>query len=294
MDPHQTKERKRTMELLQLHYFFDSAKNGSFAKTAEKYMVPSTSVSAAVKRLEKELGCTLFDRSSNRILLNDNGKKLQQSLYVIFHELEQAVESLATEIADKREIRMLVRAIRGQLTDHIIEYKMKHPQITFKTVFDFSETAYENYDIIIDEETNLYPEYEKFILSRFRLRIKSSVDSYLCDKQLTLKQLYNQNFITMGEQSNLHKILVNACKRAGFTPNIIIKTNDAQCYEKCIASGLGLGLSREYHNQTPSLTTRPLDIKDFNEYQTVCCYYKEQSVYGNIKHFLDFLKTKAI
>ena len=43
------------MELLQLRYFFESAKSESFSKTAEKYMVPITSVSASVKRLEREL-----------------------------------------------------------------------------------------------------------------------------------------------------------------------------------------------------------------------------------------------
>ena len=62
------------MELLQLRYFQESAVNGSFAKTAEAHSVPATSVSAAVKRLEKELGCSLFDRTCNRIQLNENGK----------------------------------------------------------------------------------------------------------------------------------------------------------------------------------------------------------------------------
>ena len=70
------------MEFLQLRYFFESAKNESFAKTAEKYQVPATSVSASVKRLEAELGCELFHRSSNRIMLNDNGKRLQKSLFI--------------------------------------------------------------------------------------------------------------------------------------------------------------------------------------------------------------------
>ena len=62
------------MELLQMKYFYDTANSGSFTKTAEKYMVPTSSVSAAVKRLEKELGCELFDRSANKITLNDEGK----------------------------------------------------------------------------------------------------------------------------------------------------------------------------------------------------------------------------
>ena len=40
------------MELLQLQYFYDTSKTENFAKTAEKYLVPPSSVSASVKRLD--------------------------------------------------------------------------------------------------------------------------------------------------------------------------------------------------------------------------------------------------
>ena len=48
------------MEMLQLRYFYDSARTESFSKTAKKYMVPVSSVSASIKRLEKELDTELF------------------------------------------------------------------------------------------------------------------------------------------------------------------------------------------------------------------------------------------
>ena len=127
------------MEILQLRYFFESAKTESFAKTAEKYMVPTTSVSASVKRLENELGCKLFDRFSNRIMLNDNGRRFQKSLSVIFEELNEAVESLSAVNNDNREIKILVRSMRSTIIDYIIEYKTKYPQITFKTFFFCSD-----------------------------------------------------------------------------------------------------------------------------------------------------------
>ena len=111
------------MEMLQLKYFYESSVNQSFAKTAQKYMVPATSVSASVKRLEKELGCELFDRSSNRIILNENGRRLKESLKVIFKELDNAVDSITSSSSDTREIKMLVRAMRGEITNFIIEYK---------------------------------------------------------------------------------------------------------------------------------------------------------------------------
>ena len=281
------------MELLQLRYFFDSAKTESFAKTAEKYMVPASSVSASVKRLEKELGCALFDRACNRITLNENGRKLQKSLYIIFNELEDAVDNLSATNGDTREIKMLVRAIRSKITDYIIEYKKKHPHIAFKIVFNLGEANFENYDIIIDEQRDIYQEFKKFELCRLRFFIKAAKDSPLCGKSYTLKQLANQDFVSMGEQTNMHKILINACKRAGFSPNIVVETNDSHCYNKCLASGIGIGLGRSSAFEEKA-DVRELDVTDFNEGQDIFVYYKKQSAYGNVKHFLDFLQKKVV
>lgn len=282
------------MEILQLRYFLESAENESFAKTAEKYTVPATSVSASVKRLEKELDCMLFHRSCNRIMLNDNGKRLQQSLRVIFEELDKAVDSLTSASADTREIKLLVRAMREQITDHIIEYKTKHPHISFKTVFDFDDTNFQNYDIIIDEKTDRYQDYERVDLYTAVIRLRACSNSPLCGKKLALKQLSSQPFISIGENNGLHRILINACKRAGFMPNIVVQSNDLRCIEKCVEAGVGIGLGREYPRPRLSNNIEYLDVTDFNEKQTICSYYKKQSAYGNVEHFLKFLKSKTI
>lgn len=281
------------MEMLQLRYFYESAKQESFAKTAEKYGVPATSVSASVKRLEKELGCRLFDRDCNRILLNADGKRLQQSLGIVFETLDNAVESLTARRSEKREIRLLVRAMRSDITDYIIEYKEKHPHITFKTVYDFGETDYEKYDIIIDEKTKRYEGYETFELYSMRIRMKAAADSSLCRKRHTLRQLSGQSFISWGEQSNMHTLLCKACSRVGFVPNIVVQSNDTVCYEKLIASGIGIGLGREDFQADAAKGLAYLEVADFDERYTVYAYYKEQMYTGSVKHFIDFLHSKA-
>lgn len=282
------------MELLQLRYFYESAKNESFAKTAEKYMVPATSVSASVKRLEKELGTELFNRTCNRIILNEHGRKLLQSLSVIFDELDQAVDSLTASSTDTREIKMLVRAMRGEITDLIIKYKNKHPHIAFKTVFDFDETDFLRYDIIIDELSGNYPDYEKIHLYTSKIHLRASSRSPLCKKKLTLKQLQNQPFVSIGENNGMHKILINACKRAGFIPNIIVQSNDLKCNQKFVESGVGIGIGREHPLSQSQSGTEYLDVIDFNETQAIYSYYKKESAYGNIEHFLNFLKNNRI
>lgn len=280
------------MEILQLRYFFESAKTENFAKTAQKYMVPTTSVSASVKRLENEIGCKLFDRLSNRIILNDNGKKLQQSLCVIFNELDQTIDSLAAVAEDTREIKMLVRAMRSKITDYIIEYKTKHPHIAFRTVFDFSDNDIENYDIIIDDKSEKYIDYENFELCSMPIRLKASKLSSLCGRKLSLSQLSEQAFLSMGEESSMHQMLINACHRAGFSPDIVVQTNDVQCYRKCLEANVGIGIGRDDPAEY-SPNTRFLDVTDFDVRQTVCGFYKKQTAYGNVEHFLRFIKSKS-
>ncbi len=276
------------MELLQLRYFYESAQNESFAKTAEKHMVPTTSVSASIKRLEKELGCKLFDRAANRITLNQNGRRLQQSLCLAFTEIDGAVDALCAPDADTREIRMLVRAVRSNITERIITYNAKHPHIAFATSFDFNERDFEKYDIIIDKKCDTYPHMESFELCSMRLRFKAAVGHPLARKKHTLRELCNQKFISWGEQSNMHQILLDACHRAGFSPSIAVTTNDKACYDRLIAAGVGIGIAREDGGTTD---VAYLDVSDFDERYTVYAYYKKQACYGNVKHFIDFLKA---
>ena len=277
------------MELLQLRYFYESAQSENFSKTAQRYMVPTTSVSSSVKRLEKELGCTLFDRESNRIRLNENGKKLQRSLYAVFDTLDSTVNSLK-HAEDRREIKILVHAMRRRITDAIIAFRSLMPEVSFQTTYDFSRADYDNFDIVIDEKESAISEYRSFPLYEMDIGLKTAADSALKGKALTLSQLSGQPFLSMGEQSNMHRMLFRACARAGFTPHISVYSNDSQCYDRLIEAGMGIGLSRRDGKSGKCIF---LDVKDFHEKYTVYVYYRESSAYGAVREFLDFLKSNA-
>ena len=274
------------MELLQLRYFYESAKTESFARTAEKYTVPTTSVSASIRRLEQELGCRLFDRTSNRICLNENGRRLQQSLCTVFGELDGIAESLSNRVNDDREIKILVRSVRRRVTDAIIRYSKLHPEVTFRTVFDFRETDLKNYHLIVDADLNSYPEHEKFELLSLKLRLKCAKTDPLCGQKLHLKDLCGKKFVSMGEESNYHKLLLRACARVGFVPDISVMCNDIECYERFLGAGMGISVGVKLATEEE----RFLDVADFNERYTVYGYYKKQDYYGHVKSFLDYLR----
>ncbi len=277
------------MELLQLKYFYESAKLENFAKVAERYMVPATSVSASVRRLEKELGCELFDRQCNKISLNENGRKFKKHIGEILEKLENAVLEIQIKEEQQTEIRLLVRSMRGEIAKLIIGYQKQNPSTAFKMDVDTKTADYEEYDLIIDELDEKYSDYEKLELCSVKLRLKASSQNPLCGQMLTLSQLKNQRFVTFGAESNMHKTLVRACKNAGFIPKIAIEINDNVCHKICIENNIGIAITRQ---TVDTEKVKILQVVDFDERQTVYIYYKGQSLNAQLKDFMNYLKLK--
>ena len=63
------------MKLLQLYYFKALAEREHLTATAAELYISPPSLSAAISRLETDLGVPLFDRVGRNIRLNDKGRQ---------------------------------------------------------------------------------------------------------------------------------------------------------------------------------------------------------------------------
>src|SRR6185503_14317238 len=81
--------RGRAMDLFQLEVFVTVAREGSFSRAAEKLYRTQPAVSQAIRKLEREIGESLFDRSSRDGTLTDAGQML--------HEYAQKLLNLRSE-----------------------------------------------------------------------------------------------------------------------------------------------------------------------------------------------------
>ena len=278
------------MELLQLRYFYESARNESIAKTAEAHVVPASSVSASIKRLEDELGTKLFDRQSNRIVLNENGKAFQRTCMAIFTELETATESIKTPMPQSSEIKILILSLRERMMTAMIQYQKQHPEIRFGATFNVSGSDMSQYDLIIDKDITKYSEYKKIELCSYRLCFRTVADSPLVGKELTMKDLRHQPFVTMEKETELNSVLFESCKAAGFYPNIRVMTNDPQYYKYATQAGIGISLWRKYSTpQNDNLVN--LTVSDFYARQTINLYYKLPHANTAVADFIEFLNT---
>lgn len=283
------------MEMLQLRYFYESAKSESFAKTAEKYMVPASSVSASVKRLEQELGTTLFDRTSNKIKLNDKGYYLFNTLGEVFDKLDEAVTFAGETTIQTKNISILIKARRKWITELIIEYKKDNPETNFFIYNDVHTSDNRHFDVIIDEKEDAYKDMERFILSVEQICIKASKNNSLVGKKLKFAQLKDRPFVMPRKDVWIRKLLDDTSKRNGFEPNIAIECNDTYCLSKYVKADMGLTLgSRRALKNDVEKDIVSLNIIDFAETQTVYVHHRKFGMDENhIQKFCDFLFKKG-
>jgi DNA-binding transcriptional LysR family regulator len=124
------------VDLRQLEYFVAVAEEGNFTRAAARVHVVQSAVSAAIKTLERELGATLLDRNSQRVLLTDAGAALLPKAQAV---LDAAVEARNAVAQVKGGLTGVVRI--GTLTAMTVidlpgllgEFHRRHPGVLVRT-----------------------------------------------------------------------------------------------------------------------------------------------------------------
>ena len=89
------------MDEIELRYFIAVAENESVSRAAEKLNISQPAVSMMIRKLENELDAKLFDRSANRVHLNEAGETALLYAKAIIHdadEMKHAVETISETV----------------------------------------------------------------------------------------------------------------------------------------------------------------------------------------------------
>lgn len=88
------------MTLTELRYIVAVAQERHFGRAAQRCFVSQPTLSIAIKKLEEELGCTLFDRSSNEVMTTEMGGRIVAQARKVLEEAD-IIKTLADTKQDE-------------------------------------------------------------------------------------------------------------------------------------------------------------------------------------------------
>lgn len=120
------------VHLRQLKAFLGVAETSNFTRTAQKLHISQAALSSAIRELENQLDCNLFERTTRNVELTEAGHQFLQTAMRVVQELESS-SLLLKEMHRNRSSRLRV-GFTPTLASHafpemLVSFREAHPQV---------------------------------------------------------------------------------------------------------------------------------------------------------------------
>jgi DNA-binding transcriptional LysR family regulator len=250
------------LDVRRLRVLCEVARAGSLAGAADALNYSPSAVSQQIATLEREVGMALVERRSRGIILTEAGRTLVEHAEAVFARLQVAEEALA-EIARGRGGMLRMAAfptVAGTvLPKAAAAFRAAHPEVQLKVTeagpgrsiallregrLDLALTV----DRPADERG-----VEVFHLFDDPVQLAVPADHRLAGAGETrLQDLAGETWVDVPPANADSNLLVRACARVGFVPDVAFESDDYDVIRELVATGVGIAL-------LPDLARRPPD-----------------------------------
>ena len=239
------------MEINHLREFLMVAKLRSFSLAADELYITPSSLSKHIASLEKEIGVKLFNRTTRSVTVSKYGEILIPYATKIVEQEIAFREKIA--IATKENENVLRIASFPMLahygiTEILSSFRKMHPEINLQI------SEFEVSNIITYFSRNIFdvafvgsgsiPKGSKYIEIRRHKFVAVLPEKHPLAKEkvLRLEQLRNEKFLFLNDNTTILQVCINACKKAGFIPEIVYTGNRPENILKFVSQGIGITL----------------------------------------------------
>jgi DNA-binding transcriptional LysR family regulator len=243
------------MEIRWLEAFVAVAEELHFGRAANRLQMAQSPLSQTIRRLERELGVTLFDRSTRSVALTPAGEALLPHAHRVFEELElarQATRAVSgvfygtvsigfSGALNHRTLPPLTRAVRQRYPE--VALKLVGRVMTRDGVAQIEQGALDLAFVSLPLDPS--PLVRTRLVGREPLGIALPVDHPLAtEAEVDLVDLAADGFITTPAAlgSGLQETGLRACVDAGFRPRVVQEITDPFMILTLVAAGVGVAL----------------------------------------------------
>jgi len=242
------------MTLQQLRYLREVARHGlNISDAARALCTSQPGVSKQLRLLEQELEVEIFLRKQGRIVeLSYTGKRILAIAEKVLRDTE-SLKKIGNEFAAGDTGNLVIATTHTQaryaLPEVLKRFSVKYPQVTVQlrqgNSSQVSQFVLEgDADIGIATETlTLFQELIAIPCHRWgRIVITLSGHPLQDGKPLTLERIAKFPIIAYDREFSARQTVVEAFKKAGLTPNVVLSALDADVMKACVGLDLGVAI----------------------------------------------------
>lgn len=235
--------------------FYYVAKYRSFTQAANALMSNQPNVTRAIKNLEGQLGCTLFERSSRGVSLTPEGIRLYSHVSVAFEHLQAGEEELACDKMLQSgiiSIGVSEVALHCALLPALGKFHRLHPGVRLRVSNHSTPQALSALrnglvDIaVVTSPTGVTPPLKKNELKMIReVAVCSSAFSNLLNRPISIHELTEYPIISLSSQTKTYEFYSAYFSSNGLTLSPDIEAATADQILPLVRNDLGIGFVPE-------------------------------------------------
>ena len=260
------------MEISQLRAVLAIAKSHSFSRAAQELYLSQSTLSLQVAKLEKELGVTLFYRTTRTVHLTEAGEEFVKSAGDILRNIRLLSQNMSAYGGLMRGT-LTIGAISSLEAIHFSEmlasFYSLYPSLNIDLQEEGSITLIEMLRshriaqaFVVVDDPALYSDLHFTYLGRDEYHLAvSRLHRLARRKTVEIADLENENLIMHQGANGINAILDNAFRRAGVEPNVICRSSISTIGFSLIEAGIGVGFfPAEIFSRMPSSGVAELSV----------------------------------
>ncbi|WP_281787360.1 LysR family transcriptional regulator [Aurantimicrobium sp. INA4] len=243
------------LDLRRLRLLREVKLRGTLAEVAEALNYSPSAVSQQLALLEKEVGVPLLRKSGRRVILTPQAEILVSHTSTVLEVLEQAESEITTSLerpAGLVRLALFQSAALALLPEALTLLKKEHPQLRLEITQQEPEAALHatwarDYDLVIAEQypghaAARHPELDRIDLTTDPIRLGVSSKLRAEHSISSLADTAGLPWVMEPRGTASRHWAEQACRQAGFEPDVQFETADIQAHIRLVESGNAVAL----------------------------------------------------
>jgi len=246
------------MELRHLRSFAVLADERHFGRAATRLHIAQPALSQQIKQLERELGVSLFTRSTRRVEPTEAGLRFAEHARTVLGDVARAeadMGQLASGHAGRVSMGFVgtatydvlprvAREVRRQLPD--VELELHGELLSPQLVTGLADHTYD-LALVRPDPLNSANLTQRPLRTEALVAVLPSGHALAGRRRIALSALADEAFVMhpSGHRSSMHARVLEACADAGFTPDPVLEVGETATLVVFVAAGLGVALVPE-------------------------------------------------